>query len=77
VHEAAQLLGAWGIWTGDEESLAFRPEQHVGSAELRALTRLPAWAKERLEGRLTGWLPRWSTLERGEIAEAVYAALCV
>jgi len=75
--ETAQVLAAWGIWTGSETSLEFQPGARLGSAELKALTSRAAQDQDRLGTLISGWLARWSTLERGEALSAAYAALSV
>ncbi|MGV3722104.1 MAG: FAD-dependent oxidoreductase [Actinomycetota bacterium] len=77
LFEPAQVLAAWGFWTGNEKSLEFQPHALLGSAELRALTTGAGQDRERLEPLISGWLARWSTLERGDALSAAYAALSV
>lgn len=77
LFEPAQVLAGWGIWTGDEDQLNFEPNALLGSAELRALTGGTTQDQDRLEILVADWLPRWSTLERGEALAAAYAALAV
>jgi len=73
--EAAQVLAAWGVWKGEEQSLEFGTEQPVGSAELGELTQAPRWAQEGLERVLADELCRWSRLDRTYLAQATYATL--
>jgi len=77
LFEAVQVLGGWGIWAGDEDSLEFDSTAPLGSTELLALTRAAGKDQERLEILIADWLGRWSTLERGEALAAAYAAFAV
>jgi hypothetical protein len=77
LFEATQVLAAWGIWTGTDDSLEFNEHSPVGGAELAALAAIARQNGDRLEPLIAEWLPRWSTLERGETLSAAYAALSV
>ena len=77
LFEATQVLAAWGIWTGSPGSLELAPHAPLGSEELRALTAAAKQSQDRLESLIEEWLPRWSTVERGEALAAAYAALSV
>ncbi len=74
-YEAAQVLAAWGIWTGDPDRLEFDPEARAGAAELRALTGAPSWAQQGLARLLPQSLPRWSQVSRQWLVRAVYEVL--
>jgi hypothetical protein len=77
LFEPVQVLAAWGIWTGADGVLEFNADAPLGSAELSALTAIARQNGDRLEALIAEWLPRWSTLERGEALSAAYAALSV
>jgi hypothetical protein len=74
-YEVAQVLAAWNIWTGDPDALEFAPDRTVGAAELRALTEVPAWAREGIGRLLPHSLPRWSLITRQWLARAAYEVL--
>ncbi|MFN3652658.1 MAG: FAD-dependent oxidoreductase [Armatimonadota bacterium] len=75
--EAAQVLAAWGLYTGRPGSLELDPDGLAGVEELAAFTCAPQWAQERLERFLSRWLPRWSQLDRASLLAAVYDLLNV
>jgi hypothetical protein len=75
LFEAAQTLAGWGVWTGDPDSLELRPEQPVGSAELRALSEAPRWAREGIQRVLPQLLSRWASLDRRTLLRATYEVL--
>lgn len=77
VYEAAQVLGGWGVWTGDRDALELRPERTIGAAELQAIVEATGWGRDRLERFLGTWLPRWRETDRATLLRAAYAALCI
>jgi hypothetical protein len=73
--EAAQVVAAWGVWTGDPHHLRLEPAEMAGSAELNVLMGAPRWARERLERLFSLCLPRWTSLDRQTLLRAAYEVL--
>lgn len=72
---AHHLLAVWGIWPGEPHRLERFSASPPTARDLQHLSTAPPWARPALERLMPELLPRWRSLERGELAGALLHAL--